>query len=57
MVEDVCAADVVALHLRQQISYQPEDRFWPFQVYEVLAFLVLSVGLGGFCTWRINRLS
>lgn len=40
---------------RQQISYQPANRFWGLQWREAGVFLVLALGLTGFCFWRIRR--
>jgi ABC-2 family transporter protein len=40
---------------RQQISYQPADRFWGLQWREAGLFFVLALALSGFCFWRIRR--
>lgn len=53
---DACSAYVLPLHLSERLSYQPADRFWPFQEYETGIFLALSAILVGFTTWRVNRL-
>jgi hypothetical protein len=43
--------------VRVAVSYQPASRYWAFQWYETGIFLVLAMGLGGFCYWRIRRVS
>jgi ABC-type transport system involved in multi-copper enzyme maturation permease subunit len=40
---------------RQQISYQPANRFWDLQWRETGLFFLLAAGLTGFCFWRIRR--
>ncbi|MFC5265933.1 ABC transporter permease subunit [Kribbella qitaiheensis] len=40
---------------RQQITYQPADRFWGLQWREAGLFFVLALALSGFCFWRIRR--
>jgi hypothetical protein len=40
---------------RQQIKYHPADRFWGLQWRETGVFLLLALGLTGFCFWRIRR--
>jgi hypothetical protein len=42
---------------RLAVSYQPASRYWALQGIETAIFLVLGVGLGGLCYWRIRRLS
>jgi hypothetical protein len=46
-----CLSD---LNLHVQVSYQPEDRYWRFQLLESALFLVLSLLLAGFGLWRIH---
>ncbi len=43
--------------VRLAVSYQPASRYWAFQWYDTGIFLVLALGLGGICYWRIRRLS
>jgi hypothetical protein len=50
-----CAAAINRLHLRQDLVYQPASRYWPFQWYETLIFLVLALALAGFCGWWVRR--
>jgi hypothetical protein len=53
-----CLAEVTRLGYRQQVTYQPSSRFWPFQWYETGIYTTLTLGLTGFCFWRIrHRLS
>jgi hypothetical protein len=41
--------------LRQVITYQPSNRYWPFQCYETAIFIGLALVLAGFCFWWIRR--
>ncbi|HUY49609.1 MAG TPA: ABC transporter permease [Streptosporangiaceae bacterium] len=50
-----CQASIARLHLRQVVTYQPASRYWAFQWYETGIFLVLAVGLAGFCFWWLSR--
>jgi hypothetical protein len=52
-----CNAWLASKHLRVLISYQPASRYWDFQWIETGLFLVLALGLGGVCYWRVRRLS
>jgi ABC-type transport system involved in multi-copper enzyme maturation permease subunit len=51
-----CLAEITRLGYRQQVTYQPSSRYWPFQWYETGIYTTLAVGLAGFCFWRIRRL-
>jgi ABC-type transport system involved in multi-copper enzyme maturation permease subunit len=42
--------------VKMSISYQPASRYWTFQWLEAGIFLVLALGLGWVCLWRIRRL-
>jgi ABC-2 family transporter protein len=44
-----------SLHLRQLITYQPANRFWPLQWIEACIYLILAAGLGWLCTWQVGR--
>jgi hypothetical protein len=48
-------AEVTRLGYRQQLTYQPSSRFWAFQWYETGIYTALTLGLAGFCFWRIRR--
>jgi ABC-2 family transporter protein len=50
-----CTRAILALHLRQAISYEPASRYWALQGSETGAYLLLSVALAGACTVRIRR--
>ena len=50
-----CLAEITRLGYRQQVTYQPSSRFWPFQWYETGIYTALTLGLAGFCFWRIRR--
>jgi hypothetical protein len=41
--------------LREVLTYQPADRYWPFQAIETAIFLTLALALAGFCFWWIRR--
>jgi hypothetical protein len=50
-----CQAALGKLDLRQQVTYQPASRYWPFQWYETGIYLVLAGALGGCCAWLVRR--
>jgi hypothetical protein len=50
-----CLAWVTRQKLAQLVSYQPANRFWALQWYEMAVFLVLAAGLGWLCAWWVNR--
>jgi ABC-type transport system involved in multi-copper enzyme maturation permease subunit len=50
-----CFAEIKRLGYRQQVTYQPSSRFWPFQWYETGIYTALALGLAGFSFWRIRR--
>ena len=41
--------------LREVVVFQPADRYWTFQWYEMAIFLGLAVLLSGFCLWWVRR--
>jgi len=46
------------LGIRAVSTYQPINRYWPFQIYETVTFVALAVLLTGFCFWWVrHRLS
>jgi len=51
-----CLAEIQRLGYRQQTTYHPSSRFWPFQWYEAGIYTALALGLAGFSAWRIRRL-
>jgi hypothetical protein len=46
-----CFAEMKRLGYRQQVTYQPSSRFWPFQWYETGIYAALALALAGFCFW------
>jgi ABC-type transport system involved in multi-copper enzyme maturation permease subunit len=50
-----CLTEITRLGYRQQVTYQPSSRFWPFQWYETGIYTALTLGLAGFCFWGIRR--
>jgi ABC-type transport system involved in multi-copper enzyme maturation permease subunit len=52
---ETCLAELNRLGYRQEISYHPPSRFWPFQWIETGIYLALSLGLAGFCFWWLRR--
>jgi hypothetical protein len=41
--------------IREAVSYQPAGHYWPLQLTETGIFLVLALGLAGFCFWWLDR--
>jgi hypothetical protein len=41
--------------LRQIVTYQPMNRYWPFQMVESAIFIGLALVLAGFSLWWIRR--
>ncbi|MFC4530572.1 ABC transporter permease [Sphaerisporangium dianthi] len=52
---DLCSAEINRLGYRQQATFQPLERFWPFQWIETAIYAVLTLGLTWFCFWWIRR--
>jgi hypothetical protein len=52
---DACVLEVSRLGYRQQATYHPLDRFWPFQWIETGIYAFLTVGLTWFSFWWIRR--
>jgi hypothetical protein len=50
-----CLAEITRLGYRQQLTYQPSSRFWPFQWYETGIYTALTLGLAGFCLWACRN--
>jgi ABC-type transport system involved in multi-copper enzyme maturation permease subunit len=50
-----CLDEIQRLGYRQEATYHPSTRFWPFQWYETGIYTALALGLAGFCFWRIRR--
>jgi hypothetical protein len=41
--------------IREAITYEPANRYWPLQGIETGIFLALALALTGFCFWRLSR--
>ncbi|MFI7444936.1 hypothetical protein [Nonomuraea indica] len=52
---DACMAEINRLGYRQQATYQPLERFWPFQWIETGIYALLTLGLTWFCFWWFRR--
>ncbi|QYC42222.1 ABC-2 family transporter protein [Nonomuraea coxensis DSM 45129] len=52
---DGCIAEINRLGYRQQATYQPLERFWPFQWMETGIYALLTLGLSWLCFWWIRR--
>ncbi|MCW2880913.1 MAG: hypothetical protein JWQ95_5013 [Sphaerisporangium sp.] len=52
---DSCMVEINRLGYRQQATYQPLERFWPFQWIETGIYTLLTLGLTWFCFWWIRR--
>jgi hypothetical protein len=50
-----CFAEIKRLGYRQRLVYHGSDHFWPLQWVETGVYVVLSLGLAGFCFYRIRR--
>jgi hypothetical protein len=50
-----CMAEVNRLGYRQQATYQPLERFWPFQWIETGLYALLTAGLTWLSFWRVRR--
>ncbi|WP_246363516.1 ABC transporter permease [Nonomuraea rhodomycinica] len=54
-VMDACAAEINRLGYRQKATYQPLERFWPFQWIETGIYAFLTLGLTWLSFWWIRR--
>jgi hypothetical protein len=48
-------ARVYLAQLREILTYQPANRYWPLQAIETAIFLALAFALAGLCFWWIRR--
>ena len=46
--------DAVSAHFHQFVVYQPANRFWTFQAYETVLFVIASAALAGVCLWWVR---
>ncbi|MEU9890696.1 ABC transporter permease [Sphaerisporangium sp. NPDC051011] len=52
---DPCWVEINRLGYRQQATYHPLERFWPFQWIETGIYTLLTLGLTWFSFWWIRR--
>jgi hypothetical protein len=52
---DACWVEINRLGYRQQATYHPLERFWPFQWIETGIYTLLTLGLTWFSFWWIRR--
>ncbi|MEU7004050.1 ABC transporter permease [Nonomuraea sp. NPDC046570] len=52
---ETCMAEINRLGYRQKATYQPLDRFWPFQWIETGIYALLTLGLTWLSFWWIRR--
>jgi hypothetical protein len=45
------------LHLSYVVTYQPANRYWPFQIYETLIFVGLAAVIGVGTVWWVRRIN
>lgn len=50
-----CIVEINRLGYRQQVTYQPLERFWPFQWIETGIYALLTLGLTWLSFWWIRR--
>ncbi|TDD69173.1 ABC transporter permease [Actinomadura rubrisoli] len=50
-----CFTELKRLGYRQKLTYQPSDRFWPFQWIETGIYAALTLGLAGSSFWWLRR--
>jgi hypothetical protein len=53
--KNTCFTWVDSLHLRQVVTYQPLNHYWPLQFIETGIFLAMALALTGFCFWWVRR--
>jgi ABC-2 family transporter protein len=41
--------------IREAVTYQPADRYWPFQATETVIYLLLALALAGYCFRRLRH--
>ena len=54
---EACATKLAPIY-HEVVTYQPANRYWAFQWYELAIYLAAAIVLGGLCVWWIrHRLS
>jgi hypothetical protein len=54
-VQEALSKCVASFHLTNYLTYQPADRYWMFQWYELGSYVVISALLVAFSVWWIRR--
>ncbi|UBU14870.1 ABC transporter permease subunit [Nonomuraea gerenzanensis] len=52
---DTCLDEINRLGYRQDVTFHPSSRFWALQWFETGIYVVLTLGLMGWCLWLIRR--
>ena len=55
IVQEALSKCVNSFHLINYMTYQPANRYWTFQWYELGSYIVLSALLAGFSIWWVRR--
>jgi hypothetical protein len=50
-----CVARIAATY-HEVVTYQPADRNWPLQWYELGLFLAAALLLAAACAWRVGKI-
>ena len=50
-----CVDWPATLNLRQSLTYQPAEHFWPLQIIESGIFVGLAAVLAGICLYQVRR--
>lgn len=45
----------LATTFHEVVTYQPANRYWPFQIYETAMFVAVALALGAFSVWWVRR--
>lgn len=56
-IPNAVAQCVNQLHLSYVVTYQPPNRYWPFQIYETLIFFGLAAAIVAFIVWWVRRIN
>jgi hypothetical protein len=46
----------IAASYHEVVTYQPANRYWPLQWFELCVFLAAALLLAGACAWRVRRI-
>jgi hypothetical protein len=55
VVQEALSKCVASFHLTNYLTYQPANRYWMFQWYELGSYVVISALLVAFSVWWIRR--